>query len=232
MIKVVTVLYGFIPLRYNKLIGMILALFYVTAGVSSSQQSHSLTILIMGDSLVQGFGLAQNDGLVNQLESALLEKGINVDLINGGVSGDTTAGGLARLEWSLTDDIDGVVVSLGANDMLRGFSPKHTKDNLSQIIQKLKDRDLPVLLVGIRSIENYGKEYKRKFESIYTELTKEFGLILYPDLLSPILNQDDVYLEKYYQPDKLHPNADGVLLIVDGLIPFLIELIATTKSKH
>ena len=186
----------------------------------------------MGDSLVQGFGLAQNDGLVNQLESALLDKGINVDLINGGVSGDTTAGGLARLEWSLTDDIDGVVVSLGANDMLRGFPPKHTKDNLSQIIQKLKDRDLPVLLVGIRSIENYGKEYKLKFESIYVELTKEFGLILYPDLLSPILNQDNVQLEKYYQADKLHPNADGVLLIVDGLIPFLIELIELTKSKH
>ena len=225
-------LYGFIPLRYNKLIGMILALFYLTAGVSSSQQSDSITILIMGDSLVQGFGLAQNDGLVNQLESALLDKGINVDLINGGVSGDTTAGGLARLEWSLTDDIDGVVVSLGANDMLRGFPPKHTKDNLTQIIQKLKDRDLPVLLVGIRSIENYGKEYKLKFESIYAELTKEFGLILYPDLLSPILNQDNVQLEKYYQADKLHPNADGVLLIVDGLIPFLIELIELTKSKH
>ena len=225
-------LYGFIPLRYNKLIGMILALFYLTAGVSSSQQSDSLTILIIGDSLVQGFGLAQNDGLVNQLESALLDKGINVDLINGGVSGDTTAGGLARLEWSLTDDIDGVVVSLGANDMLRGFPPKHTKDNLTQIIQKLKDRDLPVLLVGIRSIENYGKEYKLKFESIYAELTKEFGLILYPDLLSPILNQDNVQLEKYYQADKLHPNADGVLLIVDGLIPFLIELIELTKSKH
>ena len=225
-------LYGFIPLRYNKLIGMILALFYLTAGVSSSQQSDSLTILIIGDSLVQGFGLAQNDGLVNQLESALLDKGINVDLINGGVSGDTTAGGLARLEWSLTDDIDGVVVSLGANDMLRGFPPKHTKDNLTQIIQKLKDRDLPVLLVGIRSIENYGKEYKLKFESIYAELTKEFGLILYPDLLSPILNQDNVQLEKYYQADKLHPNADGVLLIVDGLIPFLIELIELTKSKN
>ena len=225
-------LYGFIPLRYNKLIGMILALFYLTAGVSSSQQSDSLTILIIGDSLVQGFGLAQNDGLVNQLESALLDKGINVDLINGGVSGDTTAGGLARLEWSLTDDIDGVVVSLGANDMLRGVPTKHTKDNLSQIIQKLKDRDLPVLLVGIRSIENYGKEYKLKFESIYAELTKEFGLILYPDLLSPILNQDNVQLEKYYQADKLHPNADGVLLIVDGLIPFLIELIELTKSKN
>ena len=225
-------LYGFIPLRYNKLIGMILALFYVTAGVSSSQQSDSLTILILGDSLVQGFGLAQNDGLVNQLESALLDKGINVDLINGGVSGDTTAGGLARLEWSLNDDIDGVVVSLGANDMLRGVPTKHTKDNLSQIIQKLKDRDLPVLLVGIRSIENYGKEYKLKFESIYAELTKEFGLILYPDLLSPILNQDNLQLEKYYQADKLHPNADGVLLIVGGLIPSLIELIELTKSKH
>ena len=225
-------LYGFIPLRYNKLIGMILALFYLTAGVSSSQQSDSLTILIIGDSLVQGFGLAQNDGLVNQLEIALLDKGINVDLINGGVSGDTTAGGLARLEWSLNDDIDGVVVSLGANDMLRGFPPKHTKDNLTQIIQKLKDRDLPVLLVGIRSIENYGKEYKLKFESIYAELTKEFGLILYPDLLSPILNQDNLQLEKYYQADKLHPNANGVLLIVDGLIPFLIELIELTKSKH
>ena len=106
---------------------MILVLFSLAVGGSSSEKFDHLTILIMGDSLVQGFGLAQKDGLVNQLESTLMHKGINVDLVNGGVSGDTTAGGLSRLEWSLTDDIDGVVVALGANDMLRGFPPKHTK---------------------------------------------------------------------------------------------------------
>ena len=124
-------LYGFISLKYNKLIGMILVLLSLTEEGSSSEQSNQLTILIIGDSLVQGFGLAQKDGLVNQLESNLINKGINVGLVNGGVSGDTTAGGLSRLEWSLTDDIDGVVVALGANDMLRGIPPKHTKNNLS-----------------------------------------------------------------------------------------------------
>jgi len=226
------VLYGFISLKYNKLIGMILVLLSLTEEGSSSEQSNQLTILIIGDSLVQGFGLAQKDGLVNQLESNLINKGINVGLVNGGVSGDTTAGGLSRLEWSLTDDIDGVVVALGANDMLRGLPPKHTKNNLSQIIHKLKDRDLPVLLVGIRSIENYGKDYKLEFENIYADLTDEYELILYPDLLSPILNQDNAQLEKYYQADKIHPNADGVLLIVNGITPFLIELIEVIKSKN
>ncbi len=225
-------LYGFIPLRYNKLIGMILALFYVTAGVSSSQQSDSLTILILGDSLVQGFGLAQNDGLVNQLESALLDKGINVGLINGGVSGDTTAGGLARLEWSLTDDIDGVVVSLGANDMLRGLPPKNAKKNLSMIVQKLTNRNLPILLVGIKSIRNFGMEYKIEFDRIYEDLGNEFDLILYQDLLSPILEQEDDQLEKYFQEDKLHPNADGVSIIVDGIMPSFIELIGLTKFRE
>ena len=91
---------------------------------------------------------------------------------------------------------------------------------------------MPVLLVGIRSIENYGKDYKLKFENIYKDLADEFELILYPDLLSPILDQDNAQLEKYYQADKLHPNVDGVLLIVDGITPFLIELIELTKSKH
>ena len=225
-------LYGFISLKYNKLIGMILVLLSLTEEGSSSEQSNQLTILIIGDSLVQGFGLAQKDGLVNQLESNLINKGINVGLVNGGVSGDTTAGGLSRLEWSLTDDIDGVVVALGANDMLRGLPPKHTKNNLSQIIQKLKDRDLPVLLVGIRSIENYGKDYKLEFENIYADLTDEYELILYPDLLSPILDQDNAQLEKYYQADKIHPNVDGVLLIVNGITPFLIELIEVIKSKN
>jgi acyl-CoA thioesterase-1 len=161
-----------------------------------------------------------------------MNKGINVGLVNGGVSGDTTAGGLSRLEWSLTDDIDGVVVALGANDMLRGLPPKHTKNNLSQIIQKLRDRDLPVLLVGIRSIENYGKDYKLEFENIYADLTDEYELILYPDLLSPILDQDNAQLEKYYQADKIHPNVDGVLLIVKGITPILIELIEVIKSKN
>ena len=225
-------LYGFISSRYNKLIGILLVLLFLFPDSSSSQQLDNQKILIMGDSLIQGFGLAQKDGFVNQLERHLIDQGMNIQLVNGGVSGDTTAGGLARLEWSLTDDIGGVMISLGANDMLRGLPPGNAKKNLAQIVQKLKERGLPVLLVGIKSIANYGSKYKLEFDQIFEDLSNEYDLILYPDLLAPIIEQKSEKLEDYLQADKLHPNADGVLLIVNGVVPFVIELIELTKFKH
>ena len=218
-------LYGFLYPRYNKVLGIILILFFFSEEVYSSAKGTQKTLLIIGDSLVQGFGLPQEDGFVRQLNKKLIDDGMKVHLVNGGVSGDTTAGGLARLDWSITNEIDAVVVSLGANDMLRGLPPKHSKSNLKKIIQKLRDRNLPILLVGIKSIGNYGSDYKAKFDNIYYDLAKEFDLLLYPDLLSPILNKEDVNLADYYQSDKLHPNAAGVHLMVEGIKPFLADLI-------
>ena len=218
-------LYGFLYPRYNKVFGIILILFFISEEACSSAKGTQKTLLIIGDSLVQGFGLPQEDGFVRQLNKKLIDDGMKVHLVNGGVSGDTTAGGLARLDWSITNEIDAVVVSLGANDMLRGLPPKHSKSNLTKIIQKLRDRNLPILLVGIKSIGNYGSDYKAKFDNIYYDLAKEFDLLLYPDLLSPILNKEDVNLADYYQSDKLHPNAAGVHLMVEGIKPFLADLI-------
>ena len=224
-------LYGFFYLRYNKVLGIILILFFFSEEACSSGKGIQKTLLIIGDSLVQGYGLPQEDGFVRQLNKKLIDDGIKVQLVNGGVSGDTTAGGLARLDWSITNEIDAVVVSLGANDMLRGLPPKHSKSNLTEIIQKLKDRNLPILLVGIKSIGNYGSDYKAKFDNIYYDLAEEFDLLLYPDLLSPILNKEDVNLADYYQSDKLHPNAAGVHLMVEGIKPFLADLIEIMISK-
>ena len=218
-------LYGFLYPRYNKVFGIILILFFFSEEAYSSAKGTQKTLLIIGDSLVQGFGLPQEDGFVRQLNKKLIDDGMKVHLVNGGVSGDTTAGGLARLDWSITNEIDAVVVSLGANDMLRGLPPKHSKSNLKKIIQKLRDRNLPILLVGIKSIGNYGSDYKAKFDNIYYDLAKEFDLLLYPDLLSPILNKENVNLADYYQSDKLHPNAAGVYLMVEGIKPFLADLI-------
>ena len=218
-------LYGFLYPRYNKVFGIILILFFFSEEACSSAKGAQKTLLIIGDSLVQGFGLPQEDGFVRQLNKKLIDDGMKVHLVNGGVSGDTTAGGLARLDWSITNEIDAVVVSLGANDMLRGLPPKHSKSNLKKIIQKLRDRNLPILLVGIKSIGNYGSDYKAKFDNIYYDLAKEFDLLLYPDLLSPILNKENVNLADYYQSDKLHPNAAGVHLIVEGIKPFLADLL-------
>ena len=224
-------LYGFFYLRYNKVLGIILILFFFSEEACSSGKGIQKTLLIIGDSLVQGYGLPQEDGFVRQLNKKLIDDGMKVHLVNGGVSGDTTAGGLARLDWSITNEIDAVVVSLGANDMLRGLPPKHSKSNLTEIIQKLKDRNLPILLVGIKSIGNYGSDYKVKFDNIYYDLAEEFDLLLYPDLLSPILNKEDVNLADYYQSDKLHPNAAGVHLMVEGIKPFLADLIEIVISK-
>ena len=224
-------LYGFLYPRYNKVFGIILILFFFSEEACSSAKGAQKTLLIIGDSLVQGFGLPQEDGFVRQLNKKLIDDGMKVHLVNGGVSGDTTAGGLARLDWSITNEIDAVVVSLGANDMLRGLPPKHSKSNLTKIIQKLRDRNLPILLVGIKSIGNYGSDYKTKFDNIYYDLAKEFDLLLYPDLLSPILNKENVNLADYYQSDKLHPNAAGVHLMVEGIKPFLADLIELIISE-
>lgn len=223
-------IYDGIILRCNKLIVFFLIIFCPITGSSFSEHPQHVTVLILGDSLVQGYGLPEMDGFVPQLEKELIDKGLGIKLINGGVSGDTTAGGLARLDWSLTDDIDGVVLSLGANDMLRGLPPEHSKENLNNIIQKIQSRKLPVLLVGIRSIENYGKDYKYSFDSIFVELAKDFDIIYYPDFLSPILNLQRSQFMEYFQADNIHPNAKGVSLIVEGISPFVLKLVKLIKS--
>lgn len=190
------------------------------------------TVLVaLGDSLTQGFGLVPEDGFVPQLQRWLEDQGAGVRLINAGVSGDTTAGGLARIEWTLTPDVDGLIVALGGNDVLRGIDPAVSRANLDGILKTATEASVPVLLVGVNAPSNYGPDYKAAFDGIYPELAKGYGTLLYPDFLAALTAETDLAeaLEKYMQPDAIHPNSAGVSLIVEGIGPSVLELVELSK---
>ena len=187
-------------------------------------------VFILGDSLTHGFGLSVEEGLVNQLTNWFSGEGLEVTFINGGVSGDTTAGGLSRTDWSITDDINAVAISLGANDMLRGIPPKFSKENLSKMILKIKDKNLPILLIGITSIENFGSDYKNEFDLMFSELSRKFNISLYPNLMAPVIENENE-LSNYLQEDMLHPNEKGVEIIVQAILPTFIDFIESFSEK-
>lgn len=190
-----------------------------------------VTVVALGDSLTAGYGLPEDRGLVPQLQSWLKKQGRDVQVVNAGVSGDTTAGGLARVDWSLVPGTDALIVELGANDMLRGLDPKQARANLDAILAKAKERGLPVLLVGIPAPLNYGAEYKRDFDAMYPDLSRKYATLLMPNLLAPLLadGADPSSAARYFQSDGLHPNAKGVRMIVDGLGPEVLLLLDRVK---
>ena len=216
--------------NYNKTY-LVLFFLFIYSFSHATEKLENYRILIIGDSLIQGYGMPKDKGFVNQLQKKILEKKDNILLINGGVSGDTTAGGLSRIDWSITDDINAVAISLGANDMLRGIPPNFSKENLSKIIMKIKENNLPVLLIGIRSIENYGTEYKNEFDSMFSDLADEFKVFLYPDLMAPILKKEKD-LSLYLQEDMLHPNEKGVEIIVQEILPTITNFIDSNNNKN
>ncbi len=184
-----------------------------------------LRLLAFGDSLTHGYGLALEDTFPVRLEAALRARGYRVEVINGGNSGDTTAAGLARLDWSLADHPDAVLVELGANDALRGLDPAQTRDNLDRILARLVALDLPVLLAGMQAPRNLGKDYTEAFDRIFPELSEHHRVALYPFFLEgvaldPALNQ----------ADGIHPNAAGVAVIVERMLPAVIDLIAAAEA--
>jgi acyl-CoA thioesterase-1 len=187
---------------------------------NSAADNAPQTLMLYGDSLMAGYGLSHEDGFAPRLEAALRDAGHNVKVINSSVSGDTTAAGLSRLEWALVDDPDIVLLELGANDALRGVEPSQTRENLDEIIGKLRDRDVAVLLAGMMAPPNMGKEYGAEFNEIYPELAAEYQLAFYPFFLDGVaadssLNQDD----------GIHPNADGVKIIVERILPKVIDVL-------
>lgn len=199
-------------------------LLILSAGVANAEE---ITIAALGDSLTQGYGLAPADGFVPQLQSWLTNRGHAADLINAGVSGDTTAGGLARIEWTLTDDVDGLIVALGGNDILRGLDPVQSGNNLRGILEVARAKNIDVLLVGMKAPPNYGAEYKAAFDAIYPELAIEYGAILHSNFLQALTADVDIQraLKTYIQPDGIHPNAMGVSLIVEDIGPSVLRLI-------
>lgn len=200
------------------------------AGLSfpTASLADRITIAALGDSLTQGYGLPDGDGLVPQLETWLQGQGADVKILNAGVSGDTTSGGLARLDWTLTPEVDGLIVTLGGNDLLRGLSPDLSRANIDGILSKAGMRDVPILLLGFKAPTNYGPDYKAEFDRIYPELAEKHGAILHVNYLAALQDgrdQADV-LRDYMQADGIHPNKAGVALLVQAIGPDVLDLIA------
>ena len=185
-------------------------------------------IAALGGSLTQGYGLVPEQGFVPQLEAWLIAEGEDVRLINAGVSGDTTAGGLARVDWTLTDDVDAMIVALGGNDLLRAIPPEASRANLDGILKAASTRNIPVLLIGLSAPGNYGPDYKTAFDAIYPELAEEYGALYVESFLGALQAEADqgAALRQFMQSDGIHPNADGVGKIVAALGPQVRALIA------
>ena len=197
-------------------------------GVIAAEQG--TRVLAFGDSLTQGYGVPPGLDFPNVLERALKAKGINATIVNAGVSGDTSAGGLARLDWSLGDaktQPDAAIVELGANDGLRGLAPSEMEKNLDAILAKLKARNIPVLLAGMKGPRNFGSAYAAEFDAVFPRLAKKYDVLFYPFFLEGVaLNRALV------QPDGLHPNPKGVDAIVNRITPLAMELVHQAQGKR
>ena len=184
-------------------------------------------IVALGDSLTAGYQLSASEAFPARLEKALRGKGLNVEIANAGVSGDTASGGLARLDWSVPDGTDAVIVELGANDMLRAVDPKVTRSALDAIVSRLRKRDIEVLLCGMRAARNLGPEYGRAFDAIYPELAATHGVVFYPFFLEGVAADP-----KLNQGDGLHPTVAGVEAIVTAITPKMEELLSRVRAKR
>jgi acyl-CoA thioesterase-1 len=203
-------------------------------GLALPACAEEITVVALGDSLTQGYGLVPEQGFVPQLEGWLEARGHEVAVENHGVSGDTTAGGLARIGWALGDHVDALIVALGGNDLLRGLPPENSRANLDGILAEAEARGLPVLLVGLQAPGNYGPEYKAAFDAMYPDLAAEYDALHVDSFLAPLsaAAEDDPSgaLARYMQPDGIHPNAEGVRLIVEALGPEVEALIARVEA--
>lgn len=185
-------------------------------------------IIAFGDSLFAGYGLGPRDAYPEKLESALRARGINAEVVNAGVSGDTTAAGLNRLEFTLAAQKDGppalFILELGGNDLLRGLSPQETRANLGKMLAVLREQKVPVLLMGMRSPPNYGPEYQAQFDAIYRDLAKEYGATLIPFWLEEIYRDPSLF-----QQDRIHPTADGVERLVASTLAEVEDALPAVK---
>jgi acyl-CoA thioesterase I len=203
-----------------RFITLLLAVFIASATV----RAEPITILALGDSLTAGLGLDQTQAFPARLEAVLKAKGHDVVVMNAGVSGDTAVDGAARLSWALNEDVDAVLVELGANDALRGLPPDQAKAALSEILKTLKQRNLPTLILGMRAPPNLGPDYGKAFDAIFPDLAAAHGAALYPFFLDGVAAQ-----AKLNQADGIHPNAAGVDEIVKRVLPQVETLIQGLK---
>lgn len=187
----------------------------------------SVTVAALGDSLTAGYGLPQDQGFTAQLQAWLRAKGQDVTISNAGVSGDTSAGALSRLNWTLSPSVKALILNIGANDMLRGTDPAATAKNIDAILKEAARQHVPVLFIGIKSSGNYGPDYKAQFDAIYPDLAAKYHPIFFPDYFGPFLavNPDPAAMGQFLQDDHLHPNAKGVATIIESLGPQVLDLL-------
>jgi acyl-CoA thioesterase I len=184
-------------------------------------------IVAFGDSLTSGLGLPRDQAFPAQLQAALTARGSTANVIDAGVSGDTATAALVRLDWALPDDADAVIIELGGNDALQGIPPEGTKAAIGKVIEKVQARGLPILLAGQEAPPNMGKDYADQFRAIFTELAQRYDVILYPFFLEGAALNDELM-----QADGIHPNAKGVKVIVERIMPKVDELLAKVKAKE
>ncbi len=196
-------------------------------GLPAAAAERPVRIVALGDSLTAGLGLPANAAFPARLETALKAKGLAVEIANAGVSGDTASGGLARLDWSVPPGTEAVIVELGANDMLRGVDPKLTRKAIEEIVRRLTERRIAVLLAGMRAAPNLGDDYGRDFEAIYSDLAAKYDALLYPFFLDGIAAE-----AKFNQRDGLHPTAAGIDAIVARILPKAEELVARVRDRR
>jgi acyl-CoA thioesterase I len=208
------------------IVAMLIGYVGLLLGPAVAQPDRPLRLVALGDSLTAGYGLPAEAAFPAALERALRARGHNVEVANAGVSGDTASGGLQRVDWSVPDGTDGVILELGANDMLRGLDPAITRQALEGIIQRLKARGIPVMLAGMYASRNLGPEYGARFEAVYRDLARTYDLVLYPFFLDGIAGQQALNL-----PDGMHPTAQGVERIVQGILPSVETFIGRIRER-
>ena len=208
----------------NRLFLFLSLLFTAVAPVAA--HSAELKLVVLGDSLSAGYQLAPADGFPEQLQQVLTNRGHSVEVVNAGVSGDTSTGGLSRLDWSVGDNTDAVIVELGANDALRGISPEFTRKNITAIVASLREKGVEVLIAGMLAPRNLGQDYADDFDPIYKQVAQEHGALLYPFFLDGVALKPELNLA-----DGMHPNAEGVAVIVENILPKVEELLQRASSS-
>ncbi|CCM77643.1 arylesterase [Rhizobium mesoamericanum] len=208
-----------------KVAGLHIAVIVASLTFTVAANARTISLVGFGDSLMAGYQLPPGDGFPEKLQAALKAKGVDVSIANAGVSGDTTTGGLARIDWSVPDSTDGVILELGANDALRGIPPEESEKNLEQMIARLKERGIAVLLVGMRAPPNMGGDYAARFNQIYQKLAQKHGVALYPFFLDGVALEAGLKLE-----DGMHPNSKGVDVMVEKMEPAITQFLGTISS--
>jgi acyl-CoA thioesterase I len=206
---------------WRRIINLVMvSLVFLMIAPAGGRADRPLKLLALGDSLTAGYGLPSDESFTARLQAALKADGMNVMVINGGVSGDTSAGGLARLDWLLADKPDFALIELGANDGLRGLDPQITYDNIDAVLTRLNQRRVPALLTGMYAPPNLGREYGEQFNNVFPRLAEKHGVLLYPFFLDGVAAETTLN-----QADGIHPNAKGVAVVVERILPYVKKLI-------